>query len=178
MMHRSSTGPIIAAALLALGSSAACAENRCVDANGRVTITDQVCPGGTTAKEVDSRLLSAQSVDAAVLRYTGAWLRGDADALSRAAVRTDVAFLQLRHRLTDPQHRDAALRALPYSAPQKVKVVRREFEPSGERVTAYCTAQVSDLLTDAALPLKGVVRLVRVGVEWKVESDDWRADAW
>ncbi|MDE2049351.1 MAG: DUF4124 domain-containing protein [Betaproteobacteria bacterium] len=176
--HARATAALLAGLALAGAGHAQTAENRCVDKFGKVTITDQVCPQGSTKSEVDSRLMSRHSVDAAVQRYVSAWLKGDAEALTRSSVRTDIGFLELRHRLTDPAHRDAALRTIEYSAPRNVKLVKVEFTPQGGQALAYCSAQVKDLNTDALQPTRGIVRLVRVGVDWKVESDDWGPQAW
>jgi hypothetical protein len=176
---------LISAALMAVQATAQAKGdprapgNRCIDLKtGRVIITDSICPGGTKASEVDSKGMSARVVDTAVLAYTNAWLAGDADGLARTTDRTDVAFLDLHHRLTDPRRRDETLAALKYTAPRNVTVARRELSPEAERATVYVNAQVIDLLADIPVPTRGIVRLKRTEGQWRVEGDEWGERVW
>jgi hypothetical protein len=185
-MQRMDLWLVFVAALLVAGASLAQTKgeprgggNRCVDLKtGRVIITDAICPGGTKASEVDSKGMSARVVDAAVLAYTKAWLAGDADTLARMSDRTDVQFLELHHRLTDPKRRDETVQGLKYTAPRNVIVARRELAPESERATVYVNAQVFDLVADIPVPTRGIVRLKRVEGQWKVEGDEWGERVW
>ena len=148
--------------------------NKCTDAQGRATFSDQPCPRDTQAsKPVIRPAATGHAVDDVVIASSEAAARGDVEAMRRVSADPD----SLNKLPTGPE-REKLLALLKYIAPVEVAIVSREFNADNTRAVVRATGKSRNMATGLIEPTRGRIELVRINGQWKMQKSDWGPDKW
>jgi hypothetical protein len=175
MSRQTITARALCGVMIFILTNSVWAANKCVDAKGKVTYTDQPC--ASDAKPSTTRIKTGvtgnHAIDDVVISSSEATARGDIDALKRTAAKTDEF-----DKLPPGTARDQVVALLKYAAPVKVVIAARDISPDGQSAIVKATGQYRNMATEQLEPTKGIIHLQRINGDWKISKSEWGPNKW
>lgn len=166
--------PAAVALVLGICSLPASALNKCTDAQGKVTFTDQPCATDSKAVPTSAKpALGGSAIDDVVLSSSEAAARGDFEALRRTAAKTE-SF----DAVPAGKQRDQLVALLKYVAPVQIVITSRDISPDGQTAVVKATGKYRNMATELLEPTKGIIKLQRENGSWKVSGSEWGPNKW
>jgi hypothetical protein len=166
-------GLLLFALVIGFAAPGWAAMNKCVDAQGKTTYSDQPCPYDSKASKPAARPSAGNPIDAVVLDASEATASGDWEGMRRSAARPEQF-----DKAPPGAGREKVLKFLKYVAPVQVVIVSREVSPDGRSAVVLATGMYRNMATELLEPTKGRISLVQVNGSWKIDKSEWGPNKW
>lgn len=169
---------ILALALLLIAHTSVHAINKCVDAQGKTTYTDDPCPKGDRSKPSgtsSSLKLDGSSSSSGALVST---YQRQIAALRSGSWNSYLDTLAARRRAQVEPGGEKSLRMFNAMLPHSTRVVEETISPGGDKGTLKVKGIGPSLGTGKEAPTYGTIEFVKEAGAWKIDQQAWSAKEW